>query len=128
MSAVYVTDRDRRIAGMITDRDAVKLVQKGENSLTGSLRPVSQSVKQDEVLINLFVPAVESPLPLAVTDDEERLVGVIPRVTLLAALGPGLNATGEITIQAQPMPTSVIDELLAEPATDADAAEREGVL
>jgi glycine betaine/proline transport system ATP-binding protein len=79
--------------------------------------------------VNLFVPAVESPLPLAVTDDESRLVGVIPRVTLLAALGPGPSDTSEITILPQPVPATEIDAVLAASATadEAPAGESEGV-
>ncbi|CDK01089.1 glycine betaine transporter subunit; ATP-binding compoent of ABC superfamily [Microbacterium sp. C448] len=131
-SAAYVVGRDRRLLGIVTDRDAVKLVRRGENSLTSVLSPVPQSVSQDEVLINLFVPAVESQLPLAVTDDEGRLVGVIPRVTLLAALGPGMNETSEITILPQPMPSTEIDALLASstdgaPAVEAPAGNSEAV-
>ncbi|WP_353114872.1 glycine betaine/L-proline ABC transporter ATP-binding protein [Microbacterium sp.] len=112
MSAVYVTGRDRKLLGIVTDRDAVKLVRKGEADLTSVLKPVPQSVDVDEVLMNLFVPAVESPLPLAVTDAEDRLLGVIPRVTLLAALGPGPGATEEITLPVIPMPTAEIDAVL----------------
>lgn len=131
-SAAYVVGRDRRLLGIVTDRDAVKLVRRGENSLTSVMSPVPQSVSQDEVLINLFVPAVESQLPLAVTDDEGRLVGVIPRVTLLAALGPGMNETSEITILPQPMPSTEIDALLASstdgaPAVEASAGDSEAV-
>jgi len=78
-------------------------------------------VREDDVLMNLFVPAVESPLPLAVTDAEGRLTGVIPRVTLLAALGPGPGATEEILLPMMPMPQAEIDAVLddgwtAEPA------------
>ena len=112
-SAAYVVGRDRTLVGMITDRDAVKLARSGAVSMAPVLRPVPQSVRQDEILMNLFVPAVESPLPLAVTDDDGHLVGVIPRVTLLAALGPGPGATEEIPVQPQPVPVSVIDEVLA---------------
>ena len=131
-SAAYVVGRDRRLLGIVTDRKAVGLVRRGENSLTSIISPVPQSVSQDEVLINLFVPAVESQLPLAVTDDEGRLVGVIPRVTLLAALGPGPNETSEITILPQPMPSTEIDALLANstdgaPIDEAPATESEGV-
>ncbi|WP_251455168.1 glycine betaine/L-proline ABC transporter ATP-binding protein [Microbacterium sp. Marseille-Q6648] len=126
-SAAYVTGRDRRLLGIVTDRDAVKLVRRGENSLTSVLRPVPQSVSQDSVLMDLFVPAVESQLPLAVTDDDGRLVGVIPRVTLLAALGPGPSDTSEITVLPQPMPTTEIDALLAASADHGPAADNEGV-
>jgi len=118
MSATYVTGRDRKLIGMVTDRDAVKLVRSGETSLKSIVKPVPQSVREDEILMNLFVPAVESPVPLAVVDAEERLVGVIPRITLLAALGPGPNSTEEITLPMRPVPQAEIDAVLGE----ADAA------
>ena len=125
MSAAYVVDRDRRLLGIVSDHDALRLVQKGANTLASVLGPVPQSVRDDEILMNLFVPAVESRLPLAVTDADGRLVGVIPRVTLLAALTPGPTATEEITIPSQPVPTTVIDQVLA--ATPVGAGETEGV-
>ncbi|WP_309064950.1 quaternary amine ABC transporter ATP-binding protein [Microbacterium sp.] len=122
LSAAYVVGRDRRLIGVVTDRDAVKLVRRGESSLASIMKPVTQRVDEDEVLMNLFIPSVESPLPLAVTDAAGRLTGVIPRVTLLAALGPGPGATGELTLPLVPMPQEVIDEVLAEPFAD----EKEG--
>ncbi|MCK2029969.1 quaternary amine ABC transporter ATP-binding protein [Microbacterium galbinum] len=127
MSATYVVGRDRQLVGIVTDRDAVKLVRKGTSTLRDIIKPVPQSVSEDEVLMNLFVPAVESPLPLAVTDAAGRLAGVIPRVTLLAALGPGPGATGELTLPLLPMPQAEIDAVLddgwtAEPATGSDAS------
>ncbi|GAA4189483.1 glycine betaine/L-proline ABC transporter ATP-binding protein [Microbacterium oryzae] len=125
-SATYVVGRDRRLLGIISDRDAMKLVRKGENALSTILKPVPQAVSEDDVLMDLFVPAVESPLPLAVTDSIGRLVGVIPRVTLLAALGPGPGATEEITLPLRPVPTTVIDQLLAE--TDPDGSVEGGAL
>ncbi|WP_298040764.1 glycine betaine/L-proline ABC transporter ATP-binding protein [uncultured Microbacterium sp.] len=129
-SAVYVTGRDRKLVGMVTDRDAVKLVRKGESQLTSVIKPVPQSVHEDEILMNLFVPAVESPLPLAVVDDADRIVGVIPRVTLLAALGPGPGATEEITLPLPPVSHAEIAAVLGEAeaatiAPDASAAEGE---
>lgn len=114
MSAAYVVGRDRRLLGIVTDRDAVKLVRAGEKSLAPVIKPTPQSVRTDEVLMNLFVPAVESAVPLAVTDADGRLVGVIPRVTLLAALGPGPGATEEITLPHPPVPVTVIDEVLGD--------------
>lgn len=125
MSAAYVTGRDRKLLGIVTDRDAIKLVRKGETSLASILKPVPQSVSEDEVLMNLFVPAVESPLPLAVVDGGGRLVGVIPRVTLLAALGPGPGSTEEITLPLRPVPQAEIDAVLDE-AQDATATAVEG--
>ncbi|WP_243228708.1 glycine betaine/L-proline ABC transporter ATP-binding protein [Microbacterium sp. CIAB417] len=121
MSAAYVTGRDRKLIGIVTDRDAVKMIRKGDSQLASIVKPVPQSVSEDEILMNLFVPAVESPLPLAVTDAAGRLVGVIPRVTLLAALGPGPGATEEITLPHLPVPQAEIDAVLQE-GFAADAA------
>jgi glycine betaine/proline transport system ATP-binding protein len=126
-SAAYVVGRDRHLLGIVSDRDAMKQIRKGDNTLTPIVKPVPQSVSRDDVLMDLFVPAVESQLPLAVTDDDGRLVGVIPRITLLAALGPGPNATEEMTLPMQPVPSAEIDELLAasaqESAVGANASE-----
>ena len=126
MSAAYVTGRDRTLRGIVSDRDAVKLVRAGTTSLESVLKPVPQSVREDEVLMNLFVPAVESQLPLAVVDAEGRLTGVIPRVTLLAALGPAHSATSEIPLPPQPVSAEVIDRIL-ETSPDADGVSADDV-
>ena len=112
MSATYVVGRDRKLVGIVTDRDVVKLIRRGESRITSVLKPAAQVVDEDEILMNLFIPAVESPLPLAVADAEGRLVGVIPRITLLAALGPGAGATGEINLPVLPLPQAEVDAVL----------------
>ncbi|MCE4026818.1 betaine/proline/choline family ABC transporter ATP-binding protein [Microbacterium sp. Au-Mic1] len=112
MSATYVVGRDRTLKGVVTDRDVVKLIRRGESTITSVLKPATQVVDEDEILMNLFIPAVESPVPLAVADAEGRLVGVIPRVTLLAALGPGPGATGEINLPVLPLPQAEVDAIL----------------
>ncbi|WP_344340517.1 glycine betaine/L-proline ABC transporter ATP-binding protein [Agrococcus versicolor] len=117
-SAAYVVDRERTLVGIVTDRDAVAHVRQGATTLAGIVRPAPASVAHDEVLVNLFVPSAESPLPLAVTDGDGRLAGIIPRVTLLAALGPAANATGPLMVLPQPVSHDLIDEVLA----DADDA------
>ena len=127
-SAIYVIDRERRLVGMATDRDAIRLVRSGERNLSSIVQPVAQTVNESDVLIDLFIPSVESPLPLAVTDDNDRLVGVIPRVTLLTALSPSNPTNGENELP--PVPPAVIDAVLnspnsptAEPVTAASLLE-----
>lgn len=112
-SAAVVTGRDRKVVGMVTDRDAMKLVRSGENSLDSKLKPLP-TVDADTPLIDLFVPSVESPLPVTVTDAEQRLLGVIPRVTLLAALASSTPQTEEITVLDQPLPSDVVSAALAD--------------
>ena len=118
--AAYVVDRDRKLLGTVDDRSAVKLIRKGERSLEGVIKNDAVSVNEDSVLMDLFVPSVESKLAVAVLNEAGKLIGVIPRVTLLAALGPGPGATEEITLPQQPVPSAEIDEILA--ATDEKGA------
>ncbi|MEV8024787.1 betaine/proline/choline family ABC transporter ATP-binding protein [Microbacterium sp. NPDC080220] len=127
MAAVYVTDRSRKLLGMITDRDALKLVRRGETTISSLLRPVPQAVGRDDVLMDLFFPAAESPLPLAVTDAEGRLVGVIPRITLLTALGSSTTETTEIPVILDPVPGAEIDAALAGASGEGPASDAEVV-
>ncbi|MGI6877651.1 glycine betaine/L-proline ABC transporter ATP-binding protein [Microbacterium sp. gxy059] len=122
LGAAYVVDEKRHLIGMITDHDAMRLVQKGERSIASRIKPAPATVRDTDVLMDIFVPAIETPLPLAVLDEEERLVGVIPRITLLAALGPSSSETQEITLPTAPLSNDVIDEVLA--ASEDPAAEK----
>ncbi|NYF10276.1 glycine betaine/proline transport system ATP-binding protein [Leifsonia sp. AK011] len=111
-SAAYVVGRDRTLRGIVHDRDALRLVREGSTSIDAIVRKVDQPVLASTPLIDLFVPSVETPLPVAVVDDAGRLVGVVPRVTLLVALGPG-TSTEEIAVLQPPLPTDVVDQILA---------------
>ncbi|GAA3842811.1 MULTISPECIES: quaternary amine ABC transporter ATP-binding protein [Brevibacterium] len=112
-SAVYVTDRDRRFLGVVSDRDAVDQIRAGARTLEGLVKPAAQVAKPDDVLIDLFIPSAESPLPLPVVDNDGHLVGVIPRATLLAALG---HQAGDDAVHqpAPPLAASEIEEVLAD--------------
>src|SRR5699024_3690704 len=52
-------------------------------------------VLPDQPLAELFTPAAENSLPTPVVDSDGRLLGVIPRVTLLTALADATNGNGD---------------------------------
>lgn len=93
VAAAYVVDRTRTLRGIIRDADAVDAVRAGRESLDGLVDTSLSSVSVDTALADVFAPAAESPLPVPVTDDKGRLVGVIPRVTLLEAMVPPETST-----------------------------------
>ncbi|BDZ42890.1 glycine/betaine ABC transporter ATP-binding protein [Paraoerskovia sediminicola] len=92
MPASYVVDRQRVLRGVIHADDAVRAVKAGTDSIEGYYSTDYTSVSHDTPLAELFAPSAESSLPMAVTDDEGKLIGVIPRVTLLEAMVPGDTA------------------------------------
>ncbi|MFW2513790.1 quaternary amine ABC transporter ATP-binding protein [Demequina sp. SO4-13] len=117
MSAAYVTKRDRSLVGWVRDRDVLDLVRKGEKSLTPAIQTDHGAVQKDTALADLFIPSLEAALPLAVTDERDRLVGVIPRVTLLATLGGEPEAASSAIPRVDPIPTEVVDKALGSTTT-----------
>ena len=112
-STVFVVGEGRRFLGVVHDRDVMRLVKNSETDLSPSLQDVG-SVTGETALAELFEVAVRSPLPVAVVDNKGRLLGVIPRVTLLSALGNLPSTTGEIQVVEPPstIPVDIITETL----------------
>ncbi|WP_370726578.1 quaternary amine ABC transporter ATP-binding protein [Leucobacter japonicus] len=123
-SACFVTTGSRKLLGVVRDKDVLRQVREGGTDITERLRPTPSIVKREQLISELFELAVESPLPVAVTDDEDRLIGVVPRVTLLAALTDLPAVTTEIPV-IEPTPTIPADMITATlgETSEADAAE-----
>jgi glycine betaine/proline transport system ATP-binding protein len=109
---LYVTGRDRSLVGYVTEDVVNKHLE--DSNLSAVLEPITTVVGADTPVAELFAPAAHNQLPLPVVDDDKRLIGVIPRVTLLAALGAQTETP--------------LDTELAVPGRPDDEKEVEGVL
>ncbi|QTX03343.1 quaternary amine ABC transporter ATP-binding protein [Agromyces archimandritae] len=120
-SVVFVVSGGRNLVGVAHDRDVLRLVQKGERTLQPAILADVSKVSPDEHLADLLESSVENQVPLAVTDERGRLLGVVPRVTLLAALGNVTTDTGEIVVAEPPstIPVEIITATLDRAAADA---------
>lgn len=116
VAAAYVVDRARVLRGIIRDADAVDATRAGKETLEGLVDDSLTSVSVDTPLAEVFAPAAESPLPVPVTDDKGRLVGVIPRAILLEAMVPVDTGT-------PPRGTPTADQAAASAAPAGDAVE-----
>lgn len=87
-SGLMVVDERKRLVGAATDDDVVRMIRSGADKLEHlmTVDEVAQ-VGPDTPLVDCLIPSAESRLPLAVVDEDRTLLGVIPRVTLLNALG-----------------------------------------
>lgn len=91
---VLVTE-DRKLLGYVRDRAAVAAVREGKSDLRELIQTEGlQIVNQTDALVNLFAPSSASALPLVVTDENDALLGIIPRITLLSTMA---NVTPETT-------------------------------
>lgn len=111
LCAAIVTGAESTVLGMLSDRDALALVQQHDNSIESKIQQL-ETVNRDTPLAELFVPSVRSALPVTVTDSENRLLGVIPRVALLAALAQTHQPTEEMTGLDIPLPREIIEQAL----------------
>ncbi|WP_234407269.1 quaternary amine ABC transporter ATP-binding protein [Microterricola viridarii] len=108
-SAAYVVGNGRTLLGVVRDRDVIRQVKNRETDLSLVVRHDLAAVDADTNLSELVEASVESALPLAVVDARKRLLGVIPRVTLLAALGNVSSNTAEIPVMIDPPATIPVD-------------------
>ncbi len=86
MTSLFVVDRDKRLQGVLRGPQVSKAVDEGMQSITPILDTATPRVTQETTIADLLTGAASTEVPLAVVDDQERLMGVIPRVTLLNAL------------------------------------------
>ena len=86
-SWLVVLERDRTPAGVIWQDDVAEAVRLGQDELPWSDLHDMAVVSHDTPVAELFGKSAQHDAPLVVVDDEGRFAGVIPRVTLLTALG-----------------------------------------
>jgi len=94
VTAAYVVDRQRVLRGVVHDVDAVAALREGRSTIASAVREDITAVRTTTLLADVFAPAAEGALPVPVTDEDGRLVGVVPRVTLLAAMAPADKTMG----------------------------------
>lgn len=85
ISSVFVVDRQRQVKGIVTIDDAIKGIKK-KNALKDVMRTDITIVKNTEYVNDLIPKVLESMFPLAVVNEEEKLVGFILRVHVLSGL------------------------------------------
>lgn len=85
ISTLYVVDKFRQLIGVVTADDSVAAFKSGQ-SLNDIIIRDSPTVSPDVLLGELFDVVSNAKIPVAVIDDRKRLVGIIIRGAVLAAL------------------------------------------
>jgi len=126
--AAFVLGRDLTLLGVVRDSHVMRQVKANDTDLAKIINQEHASVSPDAALVDLFELAVESPLPIAVVDDNRRLLGVIPRVTLLAALGNVPTNTSPMAViePVSIIPDAELDTVLAQGELAASTAGQQG--
>ena len=83
---LFVTESNRTLVGAVRDSDVSEAAKRGDRTIRDVLHHDYGQTGEDTPLGHTLLDAARYTLPLAVVDEQGRLVGVIPRVTLLSAL------------------------------------------
>ena len=85
VSTVYVVDNQKKLLGIVTADDAARAIQE-QLSLQDVLTEDVPTVTEDTLIGDIFEPMTDAKAPLSVVDDENRLVGIVVRGSVIGAL------------------------------------------
>ena len=87
VSSLFVVGRDKTLRGLVYEFEVADAVREQSDKIDNILHSELFTVGPETSLADLFIDSAKHTTPLPVVDDNGRLLGVIPRVTLLNALG-----------------------------------------
>ncbi len=86
ISSIFVVNKEKILQGIVTIDSAVEALKNGESDISKLLIKDMEKVGPDTPLIDLVPLAVHTKYPIAVVNDQDRLLGIIVRVTVLAGI------------------------------------------
>ncbi|MBK5247075.1 MAG: CBS domain-containing protein [Peptostreptococcaceae bacterium] len=86
LSSIFVVDREKHLKGVITIDEALDAKKNDVASLADVELNQGPVLKEDVLIKDSIGIVAESKLPTAVIDDENRLLGILVRGSVLAAL------------------------------------------
>ncbi len=89
ISSIFVVGKKRKFKGIVMIEDALEAIKRGQDDLEGLIKetPVASP---DENIGDLFADIADLNVPLPVVDDDNRLLGIIVKSSVLA------NLSGEV--------------------------------
>lgn len=86
IDSIYVTDRDRRLIGLLEAEAASKAIDAKSETITDYLTQDFRKVPPEEPLQNLFAMFSDKSFPISVVDEQQRLLGVVVKGAVLDEL------------------------------------------
>lgn len=85
IDSIVVTDRDRTLHGIVTIEDALKFVEEGKQDL----KPIISDIKKvspETSIMDILPLHIDYDHPIAVVDEENKLLGIIVKVSVLSGI------------------------------------------
>lgn len=85
LSTVYVVDDDLRLEGVLTISEAIRALRQGL-SVGEVMAHNVETTTEDALVADILPIAAETLYPIAVTDEEQRLRGIVTKASVLSSL------------------------------------------
>jgi glycine betaine/proline transport system ATP-binding protein len=95
ISGIFVVSSDYTLKGWIDADTASQAAKDGVKKIEGLITTELPTVNIEEPVNNLFGLMADSKMPLPVVDENNKLMGVIVRGSILAALSEGVTNNGD---------------------------------
>ena len=86
ISSVFMVDKQKKIKGIITIEDTLKLINSGKDDLSEIIDRDINEVSPDTLIEDLIPLFMNSKYPVVVTDEEQTIKGIIFKVSVLAGI------------------------------------------
>ncbi len=86
ISSIYVVDNENKFVGFADADDVSELIKKGSKDLHSILKTDVPKTHADTPINDLINDISKTPIPYIVVDDDDHLLGIILRGTVLAAI------------------------------------------
>ncbi|WP_027399369.1 quaternary amine ABC transporter ATP-binding protein [Anaerovorax odorimutans] len=86
ISSIFVLDKEGRVKGLLTIDDAMELLKSENHDMENVLNKDICTVPPDMSIENLLPLVIDSKYPIVVVDEEEKIMGIIMKVSVLAGI------------------------------------------
>ncbi|MDX9870962.1 MAG: glycine betaine/L-proline ABC transporter ATP-binding protein [Clostridia bacterium] len=86
ISSIFVVDNNYVLQGIVLAEDAAAAIERGEKELGGIIRRDTLTVAPQTPISELYAMIYDVGYPLAVVDENAKLLGIIIKGTIIAAL------------------------------------------
>lgn len=94
LSECLVVSSDRKVLGVVSDSDLARLSGERASSIDPVINRDFPSSSPDAPIADLYPMAAATTTPIVITAEDGKMLGIVPRVSLLTALGGEVGNNG----------------------------------
>jgi len=84
LESMFVVDSDQKLRGLVMIEDLTTAVHKGETKLESTMKAGLAITEPDKLIEELIPMVAASNIPIAVVDQQQRLLGMVTRASVLS--------------------------------------------